>query len=145
MKRKAKGNKRSKGILGTITGMGKSLKMGVENLVESTTSWLDSQQPRSQTNRNQRVFVYGSLRKGKSANRYLEDGDLVGEAEAPGWKRVSKKNGGAMMVPGNTSTRGEVYMVDATTLRRLDKYENGYERHRIELDDGSTAWAYVKR
>jgi len=84
-----------------------------------------------------RVFVYGSLRRGFSNHRFLESASYLGEATtAPHYRLVSL---GAFpgMTPGLSVVRGEVYEVDADTLRRLDALEGHphfYRRERVALD-----------
>ena len=99
----------------------------------------------------EKVFVYGSLKKGFFNNEhYLHDATFKGEFQTrPQWGLISL---GAFpaMVMGSLSVKGEVYEVNETTLAGLDRLEgtaNGfYKRIRIRVNNGDSdfnVWAYM--
>lgn len=103
-----------------------------------------------------KVFVYGSLRKGESADLSMRSGSrflcfdringlLYGVSWFPGFK--------ALDLPGNdfnpnlATVSGEVYEVtDDALCRQLDSYEgypNLYTRIQIETERSHLVWVYV--
>lgn len=94
----------------------------------------------------ERVFVYGSLRKGGYNSFLLRDSEFI--------KTVKTKDEMSLWDLGTfpavsfhpvVQIVGEVYEVNKETLQRLDSlegYPNFYDRTQIELDDGSKAWIY---
>ncbi|TDB05498.1 gamma-glutamylcyclotransferase family protein [Halomonas marinisediminis] len=87
------------------------------------------------------VYVYGTLRV--PVVRWIVIGDEVETrpASLEGWRRTGLDLEPA---PGER-VPGEVLIVDAEELARLDRYERlgiRYERVRHTLADGSEAWVY---
>lgn len=90
------------------------------------------------------VVVYGTLRKGKNNHRRLNGADKVGEANVIKHQKTTRVGGPAIVPSRNHTVQGELYCVDGRTLREIDTFEAPeFERRRVELDDGRTAWAYV--
>lgn len=100
-----------------------------------------------------RVFVYGSLKRGRHNNDILYDGRFIGERVTQDETWVMRSLGG---FPGvvkefhggrSASIYGELYEVDDMTLARLDRLEsNGqfYNRELVKLrDESEPAWMYV--
>lgn len=96
------------------------------------------------SDRPHRVFAYGTLRQ--PLVRWLVVGDAVPAREAvlPGYTRqgldISPREGG--------ETEGVIFTVDASQLRRLDRYERlgiRYRRMEVVLEDGRRAWVYQRR
>jgi gamma-glutamylcyclotransferase (GGCT)/AIG2-like uncharacterized protein YtfP len=95
----------------------------------------------------QLVFVYGTLKRGETNHHWLEGACWQGEAELRG---VVLHDLGPfpMAVIGDGSAQGEVYAVDDRGLARLDElegYPRLYDRQRLRLSDGRTAWVYLGR
>ena len=99
----------------------------------------------------EKVFVYGSLKKGFFNNEhYLRDATFKGEFKTrPQWGLISL---GAFpaMVMGSLAVKGEVYEVNKDTLAGLDRLEgtaNGfYKRIRIPVNNGDgevDVWTYM--
>lgn len=97
--------------------------------------------PAIEANVPQRVFVYGTLR-----NVFVRWG-VIGRhvpteaAQLPGYR----KQGLDLRAQSGASVDGEVFVVDAEQLRRLDRYERlgvRYERIERALQDGTVAWVY---
>jgi gamma-glutamylaminecyclotransferase len=93
------------------------------------------------------VFVYGTLMKGELHHTTIEHARFVRKAQTlPHYEFVKIDYYPALLPDGQKSISGELYEVDDQTLRRLDVLEDVptyYERHTIELADGSSAYAYV--
>lgn len=93
------------------------------------------------------VFVYGTLLRGEGNHRLLDRARRIGDARTTAtFTLLDLGAWPAMVAGGSTSVRGELYEVDAATLRALDDFEGDpdeYRRTRIELDDGRVADAYL--
>jgi gamma-glutamylcyclotransferase (GGCT)/AIG2-like uncharacterized protein YtfP len=95
----------------------------------------------------ERVFVYGTLRRGQSNHSWLAGAHWLGEASLPG-AVLHDLGPFPMAVPGDGRVLGELYGVDAATLARLDRLEGHprlYERCWLVLEDGRQAWVYLGR
>jgi len=97
-----------------------------------------------------KVFVYGTLKRGCRNHRFLRGARFLGEAALADFAmyRVASYPG-IVPFPGERVT-GEVYEVDARTLQRLDMLEDEgelYERRLLTVTkaDGEMleAWVYV--
>lgn len=100
-----------------------------------------------------RVFVYGSLKRGRYNNDLLREGRFIGERithdetwimrSLGGFPGVVKEYHGAL----SASICGELYEVDDITLARLDRLEsNGrfYNRELVQLrGESEPAWMYI--
>jgi len=91
----------------------------------------------------QQVFAYGTLRQ--PVVRWLVVGRSVATdaATLPGFRQRGRN---VVAQPG-AQTRGEVFTVDADELRRLDRYERlgvRYQRRRLQLASGRSAWVYLR-
>ncbi len=90
-----------------------------------------------------RVFVYGTLRRGEKRHAALANARFVGEGTVSGFV-MYEPAGYPGIVEGDGIIVGEVYAVDAATLRSLDHIEaveEGLSRREcamIELNDGRT-------
>lgn len=88
-----------------------------------------------------RVFAYGTLRQ--PIVRWLIIGRLphTQPATLPGYS----KRGLDLEPQKGTQTSGDVFLVDAEELRRIDRYERlgvRYQRSRFHLSSGKSAWVY---
>ena len=96
------------------------------------------------------IFVYGTLRQGDVRASYLSDTDskfIKNTKTAPKYTLVSLSAFPAIIEKGNTSVVGELWEVDERTKRALDTIEGVpflYMDKEIELEDGTTAIAYVQ-
>jgi gamma-glutamylcyclotransferase (GGCT)/AIG2-like uncharacterized protein YtfP len=93
------------------------------------------------------LFVYGTLKRGHGNHHWLAAAPFLGEAALP---NVVLHDLGPfpMAVPGEGLVRGEVYVIDAAGLARLDRlegYPRLYDRRPLPLADGRTAWVYLGR
>jgi len=89
------------------------------------------------------VFVYGTLRQ--PVVRWLVIGRATPASSAtlPNFR----KQGLNLIPQPNAQTPGDVLVVDAEELRRLDRYERlgvRYERRMLTLEEGMTAWVYTR-
>ena len=90
-----------------------------------------------------RVFAYGTLRH--LGVRWLVTGDSI--TAQPAALNGFRKQGLNLVPQDGAQTQGEVFEVDADTLRRLDRYERlgvRYQRSRLTLVSGATAWVYLR-
>ncbi len=106
----------------------------------------------------QLVFVFGTLKRGypnAAANQgKLLDGKVATRIPYPLYLTGVRHSPWLMDMPGEGfRVRGELYLVDAEQLERMDQLEridlaDGYRRQRIEIimSDYSlnSAWAYLK-
>ncbi len=91
----------------------------------------------------QRVFVYGTLRMGWVRWMVIGRSVPVEMSSLPGYR----KQGLHVEPSADDVVHGEVLVVDAMELRRLDRYERlgvRYERVDKTLLDGSRAWVYQR-
>ena len=90
-----------------------------------------------------RLFVYGSLRRGREHHAELAGARYVGGARTEARYRLVDRDGYRALVEGDRVIDGEVYDVDLDLMVRLDAFEgSGYVRASVALADGSTAFAY---
>ena len=92
------------------------------------------------------VFVYGTLRQGGRYHHLLEQATYLGTAKtSPRYVLVDVGSYPAMLKNGTQVIHGEVYEVNAPTLKELDVLEGVpelYTREQILLEDGSMVWTY---
>jgi gamma-glutamylcyclotransferase (GGCT)/AIG2-like uncharacterized protein YtfP len=92
------------------------------------------------------IFVYGTLMRGERLSRVLEDSVFIGEDETkPTWQLIDLGSFPGM-IPGETSIKGELYLVDQNTKNLLDKIEGHpylYRRTPLILKSGKIAEAYM--
>lgn len=101
-----------------------------------------------------RVFVYGTLMQGLRNHRMMDCAKYLGQGKTllPGYTIVqfpSQSSPGnvtpGLKKHGNDCILGEVYLASDECLAVLDEFEGvgvEYERARVMLEDGSSAWAY---
>jgi gamma-glutamylcyclotransferase (GGCT)/AIG2-like uncharacterized protein YtfP len=99
------------------------------------------------------VFVYGTLKRGGSNHRFMEDQTLVGTASTAAGFALYDLGGypGLVPAPGGTgAVSGEVWSVDEACLARLDELEGTaeglYRRENVPLAGpfaASAVQAYV--
>ena len=90
-----------------------------------------------------RLFVYGSLRRGRANHAALAGASFIGSlATAPRYA-LAEHDGYPALIPGRSAVEGELYEVALEHLARLDAFEgSGYVRAKVTLADGSAALAY---
>lgn len=93
------------------------------------------------------VFVYGTLMKGEHHHTRLAHARFLRAAETrSSYDLVQIDYYPAMLPGGRYRVLGELFEVDDQTLALLDELEevpHYYERHTIELADGTRAFAYI--
>jgi gamma-glutamylcyclotransferase (GGCT)/AIG2-like uncharacterized protein YtfP len=93
------------------------------------------------------LFVYGTLLSGEREHGRMAGAERVGEARTePIFNLVDLGVYPAMVLGGTTAVAGELYRVDASTLRELDVFEEVpvlFQRVRVRLENGELADTYV--
>lgn len=93
------------------------------------------------------VFVYGTLMHGEHHHDVLAHAEPLGPARTlPAYDLVFIDYYPALLPGGHCAVEGELYRVDAATLKALDALEevpDYYVRERITLEDGRTADTYL--
>jgi len=102
-------------------------------------------QVRGQIKILERVFVYGTLKRGFWNHRLLETSRFLGSEMIRG--RMHSLGGyPAIALVGRKPVHGELYAVDDVTMARLDRLEgcpSFYQRARVRMSSGGHAWVYV--
>ncbi|MCP9850793.1 gamma-glutamylcyclotransferase [Cyanobium sp. Morenito 9A2] len=92
-----------------------------------------------------RVFVYGTLKRGQGNHHWLRGAPFLGRGRLIG-ARLHDLGPYPMAVAGDGLIHGELFAVDEWGLRHLDVLEDApvlYQRQRLRLVDGSLAWTYL--
>jgi|GEM_PF-664758 gamma-glutamylcyclotransferase (GGCT)/AIG2-like uncharacterized protein YtfP len=100
---------------------------------------------RSHAEPGERVFVYGSLQRGQRNHGLLQGARAEGEGSLSG-AVLHDLGPFPMAVPGQGVVHGEVFVVPATRMAELDRFEGVprlYQRHRRRLLDGRWVWIYL--
>jgi len=82
------------------------------------------------------IFVYGSLKKGYTLNDLLNNAEFLGNAELEGYDLYEmERYPYPIIIEGEHSVMGEVYLVDYTTLCSLNRMEcnSGYFSNKKEV------------
>lgn len=91
------------------------------------------------------VFVYGSLKKGKSNHSVLTDrAQFMRPATIQGAVMVDLGSFPAI-IKGTGEVTGEVYSITPEIMARLDRLEGHprfYKREIIDIGEGQQAWTY---
>lgn len=93
------------------------------------------------------LFVYGTLKEGLHNNHYLEDQELVGNAETKPYYRLFCNDTFPMMIKDKElgySVSGEIWEVDEDIIDEIDRHEALYERRLIRVKNfKEEVWAYI--
>ena len=93
-----------------------------------------------------RVFVYGTLKRGQRNYHFLRDAEFVGEFTTPGiYSMFEFDDYPAVCLRGRHAVRGEIYLVTDRQFKMLDDlewYPHFYQRIEIPTDFGD-AWMYI--
>ncbi|MCC5858629.1 MAG: gamma-glutamylcyclotransferase [Ectothiorhodospiraceae bacterium] len=96
----------------------------------------------------ERVFVYGTLRRGGSNHALIRHAPLLGECvTAPAYQMLDLGPFPGVVMPGEQAIVGEVYRVSPSMLRELDRLEDVprlYRRERMDSPWG-VSWIYIYR
>lgn len=94
-----------------------------------------------------RLFDYGSLMAGERDHALLASAKLIGPARTrPAFHLVDLGVYAALVAGGDVSVVGELYLVERKACFAIDVHKQCsvlFDRVAIELDDGSTAHAYL--
>jgi len=91
-----------------------------------------------------RLFVYGSLKRGRANHHELQAAEFVGAARTAPRFALRVIHGYPALVPGSRAIAGELYRIPAGALPALDDFEGAaYSRAEIELEGGERALAYL--
>jgi len=84
-----------------------------------------------------KVFVYGTLMRGHvNHTYYLSNSKFLGDAELSGYAMYNVSSFPGIVTEQSEMVKGEVYSVDAETLRKLDNLEGEgslYIRKMVDL------------
>ena len=93
-----------------------------------------------------RVFVYGSLKKGQRNDHFLRAAQFVGNFTTPGiYSMYEFEDYPAVCLHGQHAIEGEIYHVNDQQFKMLDDLEwcpHFYQRIEIATDFGD-AWMYI--
>jgi len=93
-----------------------------------------------------RVFVYGTLKRGQRNSHYLDEALFIGEfTTGKGYSMYRFDDYPAVCLDGGHAIQGEVYRLGDELLRVLDELEQYPDYYqRIEIDTlYGRAWMYV--
>ena len=94
-----------------------------------------------------RLFVYGTLLAGQRNHPPLAQGKALGPiTTAPSFQLVDLGSEAALIAGGSVAVRGELYLVEITTLAAIDVLMQVpllFRRERVVLADGSEAQAHL--
>jgi len=94
-----------------------------------------------------KLFVYGTLKRGKSANYLLQNATFIREARAPGFVLLdlsTPRGDYPGMVRGDGTVEGELFEVGE--IEPIDAFEDHpflFVRTEIDLECGTRAAAYL--
>ncbi len=95
------------------------------------------------------VFVYGTLRRGESNHQVLDSSSYLGISRTDScFEMFDLGDFPGIVLAGTTSILGEIYAVDDTTLKAIDRLEDHpdfYQRDRVRLRDGQEVYSYVMK
>ncbi|MFM7268110.1 MAG: gamma-glutamylcyclotransferase [Cyanobium sp.] len=97
--------------------------------------------------RPERLFVYGTLKRGQPNHHWLQSCPYEGEAIMAGLL-LYDLGPFPMAVAGEGEVRGEVYALSRQELSSTDRFEGYprlYDRCLRSLADGRQTWVYVGR
>ena len=96
------------------------------------------------------LFVYGTLKRGLSNHAFLAGQEFVGQGRTlPRYRlyHCGPYPGLVTVLEGGIAVEGEVWRVDEPTLRRLDEFEERFDRREIPLEgypEPVFAYFYIK-
>ena len=95
-----------------------------------------------------RVFVYGTLKRGQRNYRFMRGAEFLGaHLTAKSYSMFEFEGYPAVCLDGRHAVSGEVYIVDDRRFRRIDDlewYPHFYQRIEIPTRWGD-AWMYIVR
>lgn len=92
-----------------------------------------------------RFFVYGAMLAGEPEHARLGGAALEGQVRTvAGYALVEVGNLGAIVEEGTGAVFGEIYLIDATIIAKLeDDYPKLYRFESVALEGGDSAWTLV--
>jgi len=99
---------------------------------------------------NKLVFVYGTLKKGFGNHRWLDGAGFVGKAKTSSiFSMINLGYYPGVLLHGETSITGELYLIDKTIEDRLDDLEGVdsglYHKTEVDTDKGKALMYYYPR
>lgn len=96
-----------------------------------------------------KVFVYGTLKQGHGNNTFLEESEFLGSLKLKlPFKLYDLGHFPALIADkGKHTIHGEVYEVDAKTMKALDRlegYPDFYDKGVMKTKFGKTYFYYIK-
>ena len=92
----------------------------------------------------EKVFVYGTLKDVKTRKEALGENVQAEEATAKGTVTENKKYPD-FHPEGKHEIKGEVLTLTPEQIKKLDNWEEKYDRKQITLDNGEKAWVYEEK
>jgi gamma-glutamylaminecyclotransferase len=92
-----------------------------------------------------KLFVYGTLKKGYRLHGYLENSPFLKEAQIPNHVLLDLGSFPGMVL-GEGKVKGEIYEVSDEVIDTLDHVEGTptfYNRETVTTDEGEQVFAYV--
>lgn len=88
----------------------------------------DHAKNRNRGTERQRLFIYGTLRRGGRAENLMQDAEYLTDGYVRG-RLIHIDQYPGLLLDGNTGGRviGELYAVDPILLKELDRYEGCFE------------------
>jgi gamma-glutamylcyclotransferase (GGCT)/AIG2-like uncharacterized protein YtfP len=95
-----------------------------------------------------KVFVYGTLMRGRSNHWYLRDSIYLGDGIITGYALYDLGSYPGVVASEKDRVKGELYSIDKETLKRLDDLEEEGDLYlrqftQVALDDGKIEDAYI--
>jgi gamma-glutamylcyclotransferase (GGCT)/AIG2-like uncharacterized protein YtfP len=94
-----------------------------------------------------RLFVYGTLMRGEANAQALTGSTYVGQAATvAAYRLVALAGYPGLLAGGQTSVKGELYLVDPQLLAAMDDLEGCpslFKRSQVQLAGGGSAEAYL--
>ncbi len=91
-----------------------------------------------------KLFVYGTLMDKHLTEKVLKHKIEENSYTLHGWKKVDMGDNYTTLIPeSGTSTKGDIIDISEEDLKKLDQYEERYERKTVQFRDKSFGYTYI--